>query len=447
MWLDWLDAELPNLRAALEWLQVEGDRGGLAEMAMALGQLWLSRGHVEEGSRWVGTVLGALPGSPVEPSLHADLLMLGGWLALRQGTLDASRRLAEESLAIVSREDLSPTRAGAALRLLGDIEDRLTNYERAAELLRESLAAYRLAGDRSGIADALTGLAGVTLDLNDHEAAVSLFHEAIEAATAAGDQLMLARVIDALSVTLHAKGDAQGALQRAEEALVIFRREGDVRGIAVATDHIGKYSCSLGDLSRAWACHRESLPWRRRFGDPRGVAVWLEAMVELLATAGAHGAAARVLGAAQKLRDDRGIRLHNHERVLFEPTVEFIRGKRTARQFETALADGSRMSLPEVIAFAGDAADRAISPTREDAGGQPGAFPRQLSRVHALTAREREIAHLLARGLSDREIAEALSISTRTVNTHVTHILGKLNITSRHDVTQFDWGPSGELQG
>src|SRR5690606_14734322 len=127
MWLDWLDAELPNLRAALEWLQAGEDVGGLAEMAMALGQLWLSRGHVEEGSRWVGTVLSALPSSPVEPSLHADLLLLGGWRALRQGALDASRCLAEESLAIVSREGLSPKRAGAALRLLGDLEDRLTN--------------------------------------------------------------------------------------------------------------------------------------------------------------------------------------------------------------------------------------------------------------------------------------------------------------------------------
>jgi predicted ATPase/DNA-binding CsgD family transcriptional regulator len=443
-WLDWLESELPNLRSALEWLQERGDVSTLAEMAQDLGPLWLSRGHVEEGSRWVTAVLGASGSTPIEPPLHADLLLLGGWLALRQGTLDVSRQLAGESLAIASRPEMSPQRAGAALRLLGDVEDRLTNYDRAAELFRESLAAYQKAGDQSGIADALTGLAGVTLDLNDVRTAEALFHEAIGLARAAGDQLMLARVIDALSVTLHVKGDAVGALQRAEEALVIFQREGDVRGMAVAIDHIGKYSCSLGDLPRAWSCHQESLAWRRRFGDPRGMAVWLEAMVGLLAGAGSFEAAARVLGAARKLREDGAIRLHNHERVLFGPTEELIRRKRTSRQFDAAIARGARMPLTEVIAFAGEAANRAISATDDDASSQGDRLPRQVSIESALTAREREVAQLLATRLSDREIAEVLSISPRTVNTHVTSILGKLGVSSRRDVARFNWDATSE---
>ena len=51
--------------------------------------------------------------------------------------------------------------------------------------------------------------------------------------------------------------------------------------------------------------------------------------------------------------------------------------------------------------------------------------------VAGLTARESEVLRLLAEGLSDRQIAEVLSISERTAGNHVLHILQKLDVNSR----------------
>ena len=55
-------------------------------------------------------------------------------------------------------------------------------------------------------------------------------------------------------------------------------------------------------------------------------------------------------------------------------------------------------------------------------------------RHHALTPREREVVGLLARGWSDREIADTLIISERTVENHVSNVLGKLGLDTRAQV-------------
>lgn len=76
------------------------------------------------------------------------------------------------------------------------------------------------------------------------------------------------------------------------------------------------------------------------------------------------------------------------------------------------------------------AAEYALAP----AGGTPGqssAQPGSTTDLFPLTPREREVAALVARGLSNREIAEALVITERTAESHVQHILEKLGVNSR----------------
>ncbi|MBA3275969.1 MAG: hypothetical protein H0T72_09250 [Chloroflexia bacterium] len=331
------------------------------------------------------------------------------------------------------------------MRLLGDIEDRLTNYAYAGELLRDALAAYRDAENEIGIADALTGLAGIALDTGDYRYAEQLFHQAIDVATSAGDAMMLARVIDALSVTLHVKGASTEALNYAERALELFRTQGDVRGIAVATDHVGKCSRSLGDLTRAWSSHRDSLAWRRKFGDPRGLAVWLEAMAGLLESCGAYETAACVLGGVDSVRRRGGFPMHNHEKAQLQPTMCRVSEQLSSDRFDSAWSRGGQMSLPDIIDLASAEAERAVTALGPSDDEAP--VDEALDRLagHGLTSREQEVARLLALRLSDKEIARRLSISPRTVSTHVTVILGKLGVHSRRDVPRFaaEPGPDG----
>jgi len=203
----------------------------------------------------------------------------------------------------------------------------------------------------------------------------------------------------------------------------------------IAMDHVGKCSRSLGDRERAWACHRESLAWRRKVGDPRGMAVWLEAMAGLLASCDAFEEAACVLGAVESLRERGAFPVHTHERAQIEPTVTLIRTHLNADRLAASWARGSLMGLPPIVDLVLVKAERAVSALGAAPPAQPPAVPVLFAGVR-LTPREQHVVQLLVQRLSDKEIATRLSISPRTASTHVTAILGKLGVRSRHDVAR-----------
>lgn len=436
VWLDWLEVEHANLRAALDCFRQRGDVGSFAAMANALSMFWLVRGHLVEGLRWLDMVIAVEGSDAIDHPLRTDLLCAAGWLALRQGLPEVGRAWAEESLA-AARAHGRPVQVAAALRLLGDIEDRVTNYGRARELLHESLVSYRKTGDGIGIADTLTGLAGISMDTGDYDEAERIFREAVAAATATGDAIILARAIDSLSVTLHVKGNSAEAITYAERALELYRIHGNVRGIAIAMDHVGKCSRSLGDPVRAWSCHRDSLAWRRKVGDPRGMAVWLEAMAGLLASCDAFESAARVLGAVDSIRQRGGFPIHNHEQAQLRPTLRRTSDSLSPDRFAESWARGSRMTLNDIVELAYAEAERAVTTrSRRESQKHLDVTVDGLA-ARGLTSRELEVARLVAVRLSDKEIAERLSISPRTVSTHVAVILGKLGVHSRRDVARF----------
>lgn len=431
-WLDWLQAEHANLRLALDWYREHNDAAALVAMANALGVFWLVRGHLVEGLRWMRIILTAERRAAIDPPLRADLCCTAGWLALRQGLPDVSRGYAEDSL-VSARIEARPGQVAAALRLLGDIEDRAAHYDRARDLLREALQSYRQARDTTGVADTLTGLAGIAMDTGDYEEAERVFREAIAAATLTGDAIILARAIDSLSVALHAKGDSEEGLRSAQRALDLYRSHGNVRGTAIAMDHVGKCSRTLGDPVRAWSCHRESLEWRQKVGDPRGMVVWLEAVAALLASCDAFEPAACVFGAAETMRRRGGFPPHNQEKGQLEEAMRRIHSGLPPKRLAKAWARGGQMALPDVIDLAFGEADFAVS-ARDPAASPPATVtPLDAPTDRGLTPRELDIAQLLAMRLSDKEIARRLSISPRTVSTHVASILSKLGVRSRHD--------------
>jgi len=437
LWLDWLETEHPNLRIAMDHFVAAGDTGAAATMANALGTFWLVRGHLGEGLRRCQAVLAMPTAQDLDPVAGSDLRCAAGWLAYRQGLPDVARTLAEAGLDIARTGNLVRQEA-ATLRLLGDIEDRATNYEQARELMEAALAAWREIGDTIGIADALTGLAGIAMDTGNYPEAERVFEEAVAVARATGDAIILARALDSLSLTMQVQGKHHRAIDCAERALELYRAHGNARGIAIATDHVGKYARSMGDPLRAWACHQESLPWRKTVGDPRGMAVWLEAMAGLLASLDACEAAARVLGTAGQIRLGSGVPLHGQETVELQPTIARIERNLSTTRRTSAMRAGANTSLPEAVEAAlADAARAAETWTSPPAISSPPQAAEFRPDFTTLTARERQVASLLATQATDKEIAEHLAISPRTVGTHVTTILRKLGLRSRRDMATY----------
>ena len=155
-----------------------------------------------------------------------------------------------------------------------------------------------------------------------------------------------------------------------------------------------------------------------------GLACALELLGWLAARAGSHQRAAWLLGAAETRWERAG------RRFAGLPFFEQARAGAVARsaaalgaeRFAELLARGARQPLAATIAFA---LDETRDPDDDGDGDAPAAL------AGRLTAREQEIAVLVADGLTNRQVAEKLFISRRTVDAHLEHIFGKLGITSR----------------
>lgn len=437
-WLDWMDLEHDNLRQTLEWYQSNGSVTKFATLVHGLVKFWLIRSHVGEGARWLQLVLDMDDGTKIDTLLRARLLDSAGWMAVRQGRIDDFRSYAERSVE-EARTTGDRRQIASSLRLLGEVEDRSTNYGIAEGHVGEAYRIYRKLGDLTGVADTLASLGGLALDSGDLDKAVSLFQKGMEAATAAEDVHLSARVSNALSVTRFTRGEFGMALACAEQSLIWYERVGDTRGKAVALDHIGRYSRALGDAERAWQSHKASLAKRQQFGEMRGLVVWLELVNELLVDCQAFEAAARVLGGTERMRERGELPLHHHE--LPERQALFAAIRRHLNSDDVARLEqlGAALSLRELIDFAWESAEQALS--------QPQTPPIEHTTrqsIHGLTTREMEIAVLLAQRRSDREIADQLFISPRTANAHITRVLKKLRIHSRRDVAQaLAGGPDG----
>jgi non-specific serine/threonine protein kinase len=175
------------------------------------------------------------------------------------------------------------------------------------------------------------------------------------------------------------------------------------------------------DIESTWTATR-ALQVKQEIGDVIGIAFTLELLGWLAARAGSHQRAAWLLGGADPLWERAGGRLAataSFERLHAE-AVGGCGSALGGKLFAELFARGVRHPVEAMVAFAlNDIGDPAAG------GGTRIRLPSQL------TAREREIASLVAAGLSNRQIAEMLFISRRTVDAHLEHIFGKLGITSR----------------
>jgi DNA-binding CsgD family transcriptional regulator len=171
-----------------------------------------------------------------------------------------------------------------------------------------------------------------------------------------------------------------------------------------------------GDFVLATAQAQQSLTLCVELGDTRGSTYSLEALGCIAAAEGHPRRAARLFGAVAVLREPVGDFASATLQAAREGALAGIRAQLGEREFAAASADGRSLSFEQAVALA-----RGTESGEKEPGG--------------LSAREREVAQLVARGLSNREIAEALILTERTVESHLTHIFGKLELRSRSQLT------------
>jgi predicted ATPase/class 3 adenylate cyclase len=350
-WLERLEAEHENLRAALRWSVDEGSAGegsgGEAALRLASGlwRFWEIRGHLAEGRTWLETAIAMTDGDTSETRARA--LTGAGIIASAQGDLRAAAAFHEEGLRVTSaggdEHATSYARNNLANALL-----QLGDLERSRALYEEVLTVNMASGNWRGEAITRTNLADVADRAGDYARAAELCNEAASLHRSHGDDWGTAFALGQLAQIAHGNGDEAAATEAGAAALTLYRGVGDERGVARSLTFLGGVARSGGDQERALALHVESLAIRRRLGDKAGIATALE---HLAAVAGDTDPerAARLQGAADGLREAIGANRSFQAGAERDQRLADLEARLGADGLASGLAAGRSMGLEKAI--------------------------------------------------------------------------------------------------
>jgi predicted ATPase/DNA-binding CsgD family transcriptional regulator len=449
-WRKRLEVEQDNLRAALRWtLESQEAEMGL-RLAGALLAFWRVSNLDREGRNWCEQVL-AQPGARARTAARAKALLAAGIMTVFKGDLVEANRLLEESIAIGWEGGAAGKRNLArALATLAHVAVLQGHLDAARELAGESLQVFREMGEAWGMALALNHLGRATVELGDPVAARALLEESAALFCVAGDRQNLAQPLNALGLAALRHGDYVGARTYFEEALSVAQETAAEQYRADALAHLGTVALRVGDFQQSASLYQQSLALNRVLGNQEGIAGDLAGLAEVASLLGQPKRAARLFGAVEALREVSGISLSTLRRAAYDRAVEGIHAQLDEATFVAAWKEGHVMPLDQAIAFAGetkvtlptDAKLREAKQEETSSDLPPGDLsspplsPRRAMKQHfgGLTAREREVARLVAQGKSNRAIAEELVVGISTVEAHITHILSKLGFSSRAQI-------------
>ncbi len=456
-WLDRLETEQANLRAALAWGQAAAGWTDVGlRLGVALSAFWEMRGYSGEGRAWLADALER--DATATPRVRAWALARAAKLALQQGDVvgaatfgrgvaaptDADGWPVAAALAVLGQvacvqgdyglahrrlvDSLAHARAAnersqmaRTLAQLGHLATLQDDAAGATAYLEEGLALCRDADDAHGVVQALILLGNLAFRCDEHDQAEDHYSEGLGLARRLAFNGRIPTFLNGLGELARREGDYRRAMACYAESLAAYRELGDRQGMAIAALNLGHATLRQGEAPAAAAAFAESLSLARQLGARPMLALGLAGLAGVSAAIGQPARAARELGAAQALLDAGEYVLEPLDRHEVERASAVARGRLGAAAFAAYWAEGQRLAPETVVDDALAHAAAAVS------SGSVAVPPRPAG----MTSREMEVLRLVARGLTSAAVAERLSVSSRTVTTHLTAIYGKLGVTSR----------------
>jgi len=380
--LDRFAADHDNLGVACDRLCAGSTAEECLRLAAACAPYWYARGHLREGATRLHNALATAESPPSAAKGH--VLNWAAIFAITMGDVDASSTFGQEALGVWNIVG-DPRGRAAAMYNLAEAEEHHGHWDEAADLFDQAAEIWRDLGQLGDLGRALMLRGGIA----------------------------------------YSQGDLERAVMIEEEAAALFRQLGALRWIGMTVCILGMFAAAQRRFPAAARHYRESF---RTLIDSTDV-VWLfKPLVGLAAVSVEHGdmeTAARLLGAVDEMLLGSGGHLYGLNRPLYAQAETAARAALGEERFTANHDAGRRLTLTDLVAEAD-----AIVTMAEKAAREP---RRRGAGISALTTREREVLDLVADGKTDREIAEILFISRRTVNYHVAHILAHLAVHSRQD--------------
>jgi DNA-binding CsgD family transcriptional regulator/tetratricopeptide (TPR) repeat protein len=389
------------------------------------------RGHFTEGRGWLERVQER--SSDAAPALQARAFTGAGSMAWSQGNYQQAMRWHQQALALY-REVGDKQGIAFALNNLGIQAQYQGDYESARAFLEESQALYRELGDKWGIAIVLGNLGLGEASKGNYERARALFEEELALFRELKAKVEIALALHNLGDVARYQGDNRRAMAYLEECLSVCEELGDKRLTSMTLNILGLIARWQGNFARSAALHIESLALSRELGEKLCIAQSLEGLAGVYGMQKNPEQSARLLGAAEAVREAINAPLSPIDRADYDRIVGTARAQLDEAAFAVAWAEG-RILTPEQ-AFTAQGPATLPQPIPREAASSPAIVPPP-TYPDGLTAREVEVLRLVAQGLTNEQVAEKLVISPRTVNTHLTSIYGKIGVSSRSAATRY----------
>jgi predicted ATPase/DNA-binding CsgD family transcriptional regulator len=436
-WLERLEEEHDNMRAALSWALETGEVELALRLAGVLGIFWQAHGHWSDGRKWLEAALARYKRASAAARIKA--LEALSWLTYDQFDIECMAAVAQEGMKLSAEAEIDGSLAASLRIMLASPAWLGGDYQRGKELLEESLALGRKAGDKVKTAEAAFQLAVVTNGLGERARAKEIFEEVISVCREAGYAYRLPDSLLSLGYTLMLEGDYDRGAALNEEAVAVCREHGYRQKLNYALDNLGWAALLRGDHEGAKPFYEESLVVSKELGDRAIASESLEGMACVSAVRGEASRAARLFGAAEglqeTLREAVALQHGPEEEAWREPYLATARSRLGEAAWEEALAEGRARGLQEAIEYA--LSEDEPSATPPSSSTRHSSAPSAPEHPAGLTSREVEVLSLVANGMTNAQVAQRLFVSPRTVHRHLNSVYHKLGVRSRTAATRF----------